>query len=208
MTLATGAPAAAVTSPPDPGAGAAYTAESTAAAVLATGSEAVIWDEYPSQRTIFPRVIAVLVLFVIAFVLLRLPLLPATARPNWNGRDVLSWGVVLLGALIILAMLLRNLIRLRSIRYRLSTQRIFIEYGIFNKRTDEIELEKYKDVFVNQDFWDKIVGCGDIQVITGDVTNPTVNILDVIDPIGKKESIRKAARERQAMLGLRLREQM
>lgn len=190
-------------------AGAAYTAESLAAASVATGSEKTIWQEYPSLRTIFPHLVPVALLFLIAYLLVRWPnVLPVDRHPQWQGHDILEWGIPPLGVLILLIMLLRALARLRSVRYRLTTQRIFIEYGIISKRTDEIELEKYKDVFVNQDFWDKLVGCGDIQVITGDVTNPTVNIIDVIDPIGKKEAIRKAARERQAMLGLRVREQM
>ncbi|MGI8908640.1 MAG: PH domain-containing protein [Candidatus Sumerlaeaceae bacterium] len=174
---------------------------------MATATEKGIWDEYPSLRTAFPPVVFVLVLWVVVMLLIRF-LLPLDRRPVWNGHDALSWGLTLGVAAVVLLMLLRSLIRLRSIRYRLTSQRIFITFGILNKRTDEIELEKYKDVFVNQDFWDKLVGCGDIQVVTGDVTNPTINMDDVIDPIGKKESIRNAARERQAKLGLRLREQM
>jgi uncharacterized membrane protein YdbT with pleckstrin-like domain len=110
--------------------------------------------------------------------------------------------------LVVLAMLIRYYVRLHSISYRLSTQRLFITYGLFNKRTDEIELEKYKDIFVNQDFWDKMVGCGDIEVVTADVTNPTVKIIDVVDPIAKKETIRAAARERKSALGITRREEI
>lgn len=174
---------------------------------VATAGEVVLWNEFPSLRTIFPRMAAVAVLFLLAFIGTRI-LLPLDRHPQWNGHDVLEWGLTLAALVLLLLILLGSLVRLRSVNYKLTTQRIFIEHGIFSKRTDEIELEKYKDVFVNQDFWDKMVGCGDIQVITGDVTNPTVNIIDITDPIAKKEAIRKAARERQLALGLRVREQM
>lgn len=172
-----------------------------------TANEKTVWDEYPSLRTAFPPIIAIVVLYVIVLLVVHFAL-PFDRHPVWRGFDVLTWGLTLAVLVVVVLMLLKKLLSLRSVKYRLSTQRIFITTGILNKRTDEIELEKYKDVFVNQDFWDKMVGCGDIQIVTGDVTNPTINVLDVTDPIGKKESIRKAARERQIALGLRLREDM
>lgn len=167
------------------------------------GAEQVLWDESPSMRTAIPGIVA-WVLGGLTIIIL-LGVLDAASGLRGQGFSLYLQIAVLL---IVAGTLVRFFIRKKSLRYRLSTQRIFVTHGLLNKRTDEIELEKYKDVFVNQDFWDKIVGCGDIEVITGDVTNPTIRIIDVTDPVSKKESIRAAARERKSALGINRREEL
>lgn len=164
------------------------------------GKEVDIWAENPSMRTVIPGAVS-WILGGIA-VIIMLQVIPG--KPG----GTLEWIIIGAVVLIVLFMLAKYYIRLHSIHYRLTSQRIFITHGLVNKRTDEVELEKYKDVFVNQDFWDKIVGCGDIEVVTGDLTNPTIKIIDVIDPVGKKESIRSAARERKSGLGITRREEL
>lgn len=163
-------------------------------------SERDLWSEYPSMRTALPGIVASLVIGgAIIAVLQYLP---------FTGHKTAQLVITIIVLVLVLGDMLRHYIRLHSIRYRLTTQRIFITHGLINKRTDEVELEKYKDVFVNQDFWDNIVGCGDIEVITSDVTNPTIRIIDIRDPIAKKETIRAAARERKSLLGITRREEL
>lgn len=159
-----------------------------------------LWNEYPSMRTAIPKIIMVMLIGGALIIALQIFPIP------WSGTiKLVITGLVLF---LVLADIIRHYIRLHSIRYRLSTQRLFVTYGLVNKRTDEVELEKYKDIFVNQDFWDSIVGCGDIEVVTSDVSNPTIRIIDVVDPIGKKETIRAAARERKSVLGITRREEL
>jgi len=162
--------------------------------------ERILWDEYPSMRTAIPGIVVSVVIGVILIV--GLQFIP------FRGNRSLQWIISGIIAVIVLADISRHYIRLHSTKYRLSTQRLFITHGLVNKRTDEVELEKYKDIFVNQDFWDNIVGCGDIEVVTSDATNPTIRIIDVVDPIGKKETIRAAARERKSVLGITRREEL
>lgn len=159
-----------------------------------------LWDEYPSMKTAIPGI----VLWVVGgiAVIIALQFIPFT------GSQLVQYIVAAVVALVVLGVLVRYYIRYHSTKYRLSTQRLFVTHGLLNKRTDEIELEKYKDIFVNQDFWDKIVGCGDIEVVTSDTTHPTVKITDVRDPITKKENIRAAARERKSILGITRREEL
>lgn len=162
--------------------------------------EHILWDEYPSMRTAIPGIILSIVIGAVLIVVLQF-------LPFIGSRTVqlVISGIILL---LVLADISRHYIRLHSIKYRLSTQRIFVTHGLVNKRTDEVELEKYKDIFVNQDFWDNIVGCGDIEVVTSDATNPTIRIIDIVDPIAKKETIRDAARARKSMLGITRREEL
>lgn len=162
--------------------------------------ERVLWDEYPSMKTAIPGI----VLWVVAGVVIIVGL----SSIPFTGSQVVQYGIAAVVALIVLAVLIRYYIRYHSTKYRLSSQRLFVTHGLLNKRTDEVELEKYKDIFVNQDFWDKIVGCGDIEVVTGDTTHPTVKITDISDPVSKKETIRSAARERKSGLGITRREEL
>ncbi len=163
-------------------------------------AERVLWDEYPSMRTALPGIALWVLLGLGAIISLRFVTVP--------GGGIIELVIMAVVAVVVLGVLARYYIRYHSTKYRLSNQRIFITHGLLNKRTDEVELEKYKDIYVNQDFWDKIVGCGDIEVITGDVTNPTIKITDIHDPVNKKETIRAAARERKSLLGITRREEL
>jgi len=179
-----------------------------AAAPVRTGPEQTIWEDYPSFKTVVPG-LALWIALILAIFAGYMFLLPdAQHFRAGDGADMGALIIVAAGGVLLVVIILRHFIRLRSIKYRLTNERMFLTHGIFSKRTDEIELEKYKDIFVNQDFWDKMMGCGDIQVVTSDVTNPTVNIMDVVDPIGKKEIIRRCARERQQSLGMTRREEL
>lgn len=162
--------------------------------------EQALWDEYPSMRTAIPAIVLWILGGIAVIVGLQFIPIPAIALGQM--------AVVAVVGIIIFAVLVRYFIRYHSTKYRLTSQRIFVTHGWLNKRTDEVELEKYKDIFVNQDFWDKIVGCGDIEIITSDVTNPTIRVIDVRDPIGKKESIRAAAKDRKSLLGINRREEL
>jgi len=169
--------------------------------------ETVLWDEPPSLRTALPLLLLVVIITVLLLVGAHF-LKGSLGTAVWAGLSLVEIIIFALGLAAIVIITVVEFVRLRSVRYKLSTQRFFLTHGLVNKRTDEIELEKYKDIFVNQDFWDKIVGCGDIEVVTADVTNPTIKVIDVRDPIGKKEAIRNAARERKAVLGIMRREEV
>lgn len=162
--------------------------------------EEALWDEYPSMRTAIPAITLWILGGIAVVITLQFVPLPMM------GASQLAVAVVV--GIIVIAVLIRYFIRFYSTKYRLTTQRIFVTHGLMNKRTDEVELEKYKDIFVNHGFWDKIVGCGDIEMITSDVTNPTIRIIDVRDPFGKKEDIRSAAKDRKALLGINRREDL
>lgn len=175
-----------------------------------TADEKVLWEGYPSFRTAMPVIILEIIIYVIVAVVLHLVVAPGTAAGPEVALGLTLAQLIALAVFlaVLLGTFLRYFIRLRSTRYKLTSQRIFVEEGIFSKRTDEIELEKYRDIFVNQTFKDRIMGCGDVKVVTGDVTNPTVDIVDVVDPMGKKELIRAAARERQKAIGIVRREDL
>jgi membrane protein YdbS with pleckstrin-like domain len=160
--------------------------------------ERMIWEEHPSYKTAVPVLTQALLVYLVVAAIL-------AAVGTKGGLQLAALAVA---ALVIAGVAVYYLVRRLSTRYRLTTQRLFIERGLINKRTDEVELEHYKDVFVSQDFLDRMMGCGDIEIITGDISSPTVKIIDVDDPVAKKEFIRTSARDRQIALGIVRREEL
>ncbi len=170
-------------------------------------TETVHFNEHPSMRTALPSMLLIGILGIGAILLLGL-LERKPGEPLYLGLPILQAIALAVTVVLLIGVWLNYFIRTHSTGYKLTSQRIFLATGLLNKRTDEIELEKYKDVIVHQSFMNKMMGCGDVKIVTGDSTDPTVDMIDVIDPIGKKELIRSAARQRKSDLGINRREEL
>jgi membrane protein YdbS with pleckstrin-like domain len=93
-------------------------------------------------------------------------------------------------------------IRVKSSRYRLTTQRLFIHRGWLARHVDELELYRVKDVAVDQGILQRLLGYGTITVLADDDTTPTMELLSIASPIKIKELIRtqyRAARQREGV---------
>jgi membrane protein YdbS with pleckstrin-like domain len=112
-----------------------------------------------------------------------------------------AWGALVPFALGV-ALLLLVWIRVKSFRYRLTTQRLFVRRGWLAKHVNELELYRVKDVVVNQGAWQRLLGYGTITVMADDDTTPKVDLLGVSSPTKVKEMIRthyRAARQREGV---------
>jgi uncharacterized membrane protein YdbT with pleckstrin-like domain len=61
--------------------------------------------------------------------------------------------------------------------YSLTTERLIITSGIFNKNTETLELYRIRDMRVRQPFLQRLVGLEHIQLITADASTPEL-VLD------------------------------
>jgi uncharacterized membrane protein YdbT with pleckstrin-like domain len=85
-----------------------------------------------------------------------------------------------------------------SERYEVSNQRLIVEYGILNKRTEEIELYRVQDLSVERSLFDRMFGVGNIVIHSGDATGGALVLFDIADVENVKDQIRAASRvERQ-----------
>jgi membrane protein YdbS with pleckstrin-like domain len=125
------------------------------------------------------------------------------ARPAaraFSGRIVL--GILLAPVIVGLVLLASVWWRIRSSRYRLTTQRLFVQRGLFMKQTNEMELYRVKDVRVDQGLVQRLLGVGSITVLSSDDSTPAVTLLGVDRPQDVKETIRthyRAARKREGV---------
>jgi uncharacterized membrane protein YdbT with pleckstrin-like domain len=76
--------------------------------------------------------------------------------------------------------------------YELSTERLKITEGVFNKVTDTLELYRVKDLETRQPFWQRIFGVENIRINTTDASSPFVLIDAVPQKLGLADKIRNA----------------
>ncbi|HYI13569.1 MAG TPA: PH domain-containing protein [Thermoanaerobaculia bacterium] len=84
-------------------------------------------------------------------------------------------------------------IRLRSTQYTLTNQRVLIEQGVFSKTVDEIDLRYVDDSLFTQGLLDRILGIGNVTLLSSDKTSPRYMLRSIKDPRGVRELIRAEA---------------
>ena len=80
----------------------------------------------------------------------------------------------------------------KSTSYELTTQRLKIASGIMNRKLDELELFRVKDYAMDQPLALRMVGLGNLTLITSDATSPTVAIRAIANVEEVREKLRTA----------------
>lgn len=80
----------------------------------------------------------------------------------------------------------------RSTVYELTSQRLKITYGILNRRLDELELYRVKDYSMDQPLMLRMLGLGNLNLITSDATTPSLIIKAISDVEKVREMLRTA----------------
>ena len=80
-----------------------------------------------------------------------------------------------------------------GVKYRITTQRIVIDSGIFSKRMDQLDLYRVNDFEVERPFSQRVMGTGNIRMQTYDKSSPEVVLSAVkTDVVLLYEKIRAA----------------
>ncbi|MBM4374721.1 MAG: PH domain-containing protein [Deltaproteobacteria bacterium] len=96
-------------------------------------------------------------------------------------------------------------LRRRSIHYRVTTQRIVIERGLFSRRMDQLDVYRITDYSVEVPFAQRLVGTGNLILRSMDPTTPEVR-LDALktDVRGLYENLRRATELEKQRRGVRV----
>lgn len=140
--------------------------------------EVIVWEARYSKRNFIGRLI-VRSLLTIAWV--------ALAIYTWGmGHDnihVLTWILGAVVAVIWVALVSRIIQAHYSHYYRLTNRRLFLSTGIIERRRDQLELLKVKDVFTRQQgLFDRWLGLGTVVVVPDSKDLPTFYLTGVDDP--------------------------
>lgn len=136
-----------------------------------------------------------------------------SGRTNWKhfGGAIALWGV---GALVLIFMALKWLppwvrwyflgvilaagaavavriaLMVWTTRYRLTTERLFIQRGIVRQTINQTELIRVDDVSVRKLLVDRLFGLGTVEVQSTDATDKFIEIKGISDPDRISELIR------------------
>ncbi|HEY1954138.1 MAG TPA: PH domain-containing protein [Polyangiaceae bacterium] len=85
-------------------------------------------------------------------------------------------------------------IRARGTKYRLTSQRVIVETGLFGKRVDQLDLYRIVDFVVERSFGQRVMGTGTITVDAMDKTSPVTRIEGIrTNVMGLYERMRASA---------------
>jgi len=157
-------------------------------AASATGEEE-LWRGHPSQ------VLILKLYFLWAIILLGTVFAVTVRRELWPLPFAL-------GLIAFVQIVLRNL-RLRSIEYVVTTQRVRVVSGLFNKDIQEIELFRVKDTMVHQRFFLRLFGLGTITILSGDAHNPQLVLNGVPHAVELRERLRQEVMVLRQRYGVR-----
>ena len=90
-------------------------------------------------------------------------------------------------------------------RYRITTERIVVELGVFSKRLEQIDLYRIQDFVVERSLGQRMMGTGTLILQTMDRTTPEVRIAGIrADVLALYESLRGATETQKRNRGVRL----
>ncbi len=74
--------------------------------------------------------------------------------------------------------------------FEITNQRIKISSGIINRRTDELELYRVKDMTLIEPVWLRLFGLGNIVLVTNDVSTPNLTLAAIPKANALREELR------------------
>jgi uncharacterized membrane protein YdbT with pleckstrin-like domain len=154
--------------------------------------EETLWKGTPSPMLLAGHIAGILV------TLIAIPALAyffSTTMDPSSAQQLRTFGWIATGilALVQLIAFLIAWLHLRSTMYTITNQRVLTERGIFAKTVDEIDLRYVEDSSFTQSFVHRLLGIGDVTIMSSDKTTPRYLLRAIHDPRGVRETIRAQA---------------
>ncbi len=126
----------------------------------------------------------------------------SSARPeDLSGQKTQAFGALVLLLVLDVLIVLKRYLDVRYRLYEISNQRVRLTRGILSRRTDGLELYRVDDTLLFQPFLLRLIGRGNIQMVTSDRTNPTMLIEAIPQPRWLWDQLRhsvEACRDRKS----------
>jgi len=156
-------------------------------------AEETLWRGSPSWRVLLGKIIGIILTAI---------LIPAAASfiaSHTNDLEMSSnitkvgWWITAIAVAWQIITFLIVMIRLQSTMYTITNQRVIIERGLLSKSLNEIDLRYIDDTQFFQSFAGRLLGIGNVTMISSDKAFPTTVLLGIADPRGVREMIRARA---------------
>ena len=73
--------------------------------------------------------------------------------------------------------------------YEMSENRLFIDTGVLNTRSDEVRLYRVTDVVLTRNLWQRIIGTGTIRIDSADVNMGDFSLKNIKNSVAIKEEL-------------------
>jgi len=168
----------------------AGTAPIAASAVPPTAPEQMVWRGTPAATLLIGRVLIMIAIVIVVPLLARLA---SRMAPDFESSSrIIRIGWLITAALLLIegTRFLISLIKLRSTLYTITNQRVMIETGILSKSVSEIDLRYVDDTQFFQPVIYRMLGIGNVTIVSSDKTTPVQILRAVPDPRRIRELIR------------------
>jgi len=98
--------------------------------------------------------------------------------------------LILLALIIPVGYAIWKYLEIRYTRLKITSERIIIREGVLNKKTNETELYRVRDSSIEEPFFYRIFGCGNIMIYTTDEAEATLKLGAYRKPHWLKDQIR------------------
>jgi len=149
--------------------------------------EETLWHGTPSWLLLFGKVVLA---FVVAIVLI---LIYYFGYQFLAPYGTIVW--IVIAAIVVwqIVAVIIALARIRTTLYTVTNQRVIIETGLTTKSVEDIDLRYIDDSQFHQTFIERVLGIGNVTIISSDKTLPTYAMRGIRDPRGVRELIRANA---------------
>lgn len=92
-------------------------------------------------------------------------------------------------------------------RYEVTSERIRVTTGVFSRKTEDLELYRVKDLTLEEPFWLRMFGAGNVLLRTTDLTSPVLALEGIPGAPALHAQIRQsveASRQRRGIRGLEM----
>jgi uncharacterized membrane protein YdbT with pleckstrin-like domain len=111
--------------------------------------------------------------------------------------------LIFLGLIVPLGWALARWVGTRIHRYEVTSERVKITTGLLSRRSSEIELYRVRDYSIVEPFWLRLVGCGDIVLVSADRSTPQFELHAVPRVAELKDKIRFHTEQMRRRRGVR-----
>jgi membrane protein YdbS with pleckstrin-like domain len=158
-------------------------------------AEEKLWRGTPSWALLFGKIVrAALAAVVLPLILyLGYDWLSAYSPALQDKHDLIfrvGWLIILAVVLVLAIQVIVALARIKSTLYTITSQRVIIETGLVSKSVEDIDLRYIDDTNFQQHLLERLLGIGNVTIVSSDKMAPTYVLRGVPDPRGLREMIR------------------
>ena len=164
-----------------------------AAAAVRPLDEETLWRGSPSRTLLLGKVVMLVVTLLAIPAIAHLLASHASSVEAAAQAARIGWMVAAGLVIVQLSLLILALARLRNTLYTITNQRVIIETGMLTKSLSEIDLRTIDDTQFFQGVSDRLLGIGNVTLISSDKASPTSVLRGIRDPRTVRETIRTHA---------------